>query len=643
MRKCKYLSFIFITILILGIYTKDIYSEGKRNILFISSGNPNFLNFDEYMSGIVSGLGHDINVQTEYMNSDYNYDQKHELEFYELLSHRLRNYKNFDGIIVESDDALEFAIKYREDLFKDIPIVFFAIENEELIKNALSYDMVSGVKEVSSIDKNIELISKFHKGVKNIYFMSGYKSELTKEDISYYENKYKKNNINLYEVVTRNIDVNDFKKKLKKLKSSDAIITFYPGYFENINLGHEDTIELIKSLTKDVPIYSSFEHSIGKGTIGGKVVSPYNQAKKAGEIVNSILSGKSDKKIYIGDDNANKYIFDYEVMKEFGIKKHDLPDGSVIVNDPIEIYKKHENYILVVISIILVLVAMVIALISYTNYKMKYEKELLRLIDEGEELSRLKAHFTSNISHELRTPITVISSVMQLSKSKSKNNEFIISNNNYEIIESNCNRLLRLINNLIDIQKFKCVDTKPYLQNVNIVELIEDITLSVIPYTKSKNLDIIFDTTDEEIITAVDIDKMERAILNLLSNAIKFSYNGGTLNVNVSTLEDNVEIEIKDKGIGMNEEELEHIFDIFYQIDNTMTRKNEGSGVGLSIVKLFVEAHGGKIDIKSKLNEGTTFKIKIPIIKISENRCDKYIIEDELKEKVKLELSDIYM
>ena len=74
-----------------------------------------------------------------------------------------------------------------------------------------------------------------------------------------------------------------------------------------------------------------------------------------------------------------------------------------------------------------------------------------------------------------------------------------------------------------------------------------------------------------------------------------------------------------------------------------MTRKNEGSGVGLSIVKLFVEAHGGKIDIKSKLNEGTTFKIKIPIIKISENRCDKYIIEDELKEKVKLELSDIYM
>ncbi|WP_092924038.1 hypothetical protein [Romboutsia hominis] len=183
---------MFITILILGIYTKDIYSEGKRNILFISSGNPNFLNFDEYMSGIVSGLGHDINLQTEYMNSEYNYSPKHELEFYELLSHRLRNYKNFDGIIVENDDALEFAIKYREDLFKDIPIVFFAIENEELIKKALSYDMVSGVKEVSSIDKNIELISKFHKGVKNIYFMSGYKSELTKEDISYYENKYKK-------------------------------------------------------------------------------------------------------------------------------------------------------------------------------------------------------------------------------------------------------------------------------------------------------------------------------------------------------------------------------------------------------------------------------------------------------------------
>ena len=112
---------------------------------------------------------------------------------------------------------------------------------------------------------------------------------------------------------------------------------------------------------------------------------------------------------------------------------------------------------------------------------------------------------------------------------------------------------------------------------------------------------------------ALDCAKIERVLLNLLSNAIKFSYVDGIIYVNVNKKEENVIISIRDFGIGMSEKYLDKIFDRFIQVDNTMTRKNEGSGIGLSIVKSFVSLHNGSISVKSKENEGSEFVINLPI------------------------------
>ena len=243
----------------------------------------------------------------------------------------------------------------------------------------------------------------------------------------------------------------------------------------------------------------------------------------------------------------------------------------------------------------------------------------------AEETNRLKAHFVSNISHELKTPITVIMSVIQLVQVK--NNE-CKNNHNIEIINSNCQRLLRLINNIIDIEKFDNHKLKLDLENINIVNLIEDIISSINPYAKSKNLRIIFDTNDEDIVMALDCAKIERVLLNLLSNAIK--------------KEENVIISIRDFGIGMSEKYLDKIFDRFIQVDNTMTRKNEGSGIGLSIVKSFVSLHNGSISVKSKENEGSEFVINLPINLIEDKELFLYD-SDVLDFNIKTELSDIYM
>ena len=141
---------------------------------------------------------------------------------------------------------------------------------------------------------------------------------------------------------------------------------------------------------------------------------------------------------------------------------------------------------------------------------------------------------------------------------------------------------------------------------------------------------------------ALDCAKIERVLLNLLSNAIKFSYDDEIIYVNVNKKGENVIISIRDFGIGMSEKYLDKIFDRFIQVDNTMTRKNEGSGIGLSIVKSFVSLHNGSISVKSKENEGSEFVINLPINLIEDKELFLYDSE-VLDFNIKTELSDIYM
>ncbi|WP_276700843.1 sensor histidine kinase [Romboutsia ilealis] len=622
--------------------SKNAYSLERKEILFISSYNPNFISFNDQINGIVESLGEDINLHTEYMDSKITDNESNERDFYNLLKYNISNYKKYESIIVGDDEALEFAIKYRDDIFKDIPIVFLGVEDTKLIQDSLKYNLVSGVRESESLGANIELIAKLHKNVKNIYIITEDLEILDRSTISLEEGFYTKEGLNINTIVTKNMSINEFKEKLSTLDEDDGIITFYPNHFKNKYwIGYEDITKLIKHYTNKVPIYSVLGYNINNGSIGGKVVNHYNQGKKAGEIVKAILEGKDAKKLYIDKDNANEYVFDYHIMKEFNIKKRDLPEGSIIINDPMAYILNHKEISVPILLFVFGLISIIFVLIFYIRYKIKYQKELLCVINESNEVNRLKSYFISNITHELITPITVITSVMQLTKSNKHDEDFILKENSAKIIDDNCNRLLRLINNIIDIDKYTYGNMTLNLEKVNIVELSESVVMSILPYVETRNLEVIFDTTEEEIIMNIDCDKIERVLLNLLSNAIKFSKKEGTIKVNLIKNNDILRIEVEDNGIGIKDDNLHKIFDKFVQLDSTMTRKNEGTGIGLSIVKSFVELHNGNISVESKINEGSIFTVDLPIV--NEEIEYKEYSEDEIINMSKLELSDIYM
>lgn len=277
-------------------------------------------------------------------------------------------------------------------------------------------------------------------------------------------------------------------------------------------------------------------------------------------------------------------------------------------------------------------------------------KENKRLFDEAIKYERLKSEFFSNISHELKTPVNMIFATTQLMSFYNRDSKKDIDINRLDkhinIIKQNCYRLIRLINNLIDITRIDSHFIKVKLQNKDIVETIENITLSTAEYIKSKSRILIFDTEIEEKIMAFDPEFMERIMLNLISNAVKFTKPGDKIEVMIYDGGENILISVKDTGVGIPYDKQEVIFERFKQVDPLLSRRHEGSGIGLSLVKSLVEMHGGNISVKSECNKGSEFLVELPIRLISEevnlkNHRGDFVQENNI-EKIQVEFSDIY-
>jgi PAS domain S-box-containing protein len=276
----------------------------------------------------------------------------------------------------------------------------------------------------------------------------------------------------------------------------------------------------------------------------------------------------------------------------------------------------------------------------------KQIKKLKEDIETTREFNRVLTEFFSNISHELKTPLNVILGAIQmlgLSGQIESLGEFDTKLNKYlKVMKQNCFRLLRLVNNLIDLSKLDSGYMKANLRNNNIVNIIEDITLSVADYIEDRGMELIFDTDIEEKIMAFDADKVERIILNLLSNSIKFSKPGDKIMVSIFDKNESIIISVRDTGVGIPEDKLTLIFDRFGQVDKTLARNREGSGIGLALVKSLVDMHGGNIKVNSIYGEGSEFVIEIPCKIVEVEEAHETFQYQSNVERISIEFSDIY-
>ncbi|WP_291650194.1 ATP-binding protein [Clostridium sp.] len=269
-----------------------------------------------------------------------------------------------------------------------------------------------------------------------------------------------------------------------------------------------------------------------------------------------------------------------------------------------------------------------------------------KLLEHEIQMETLKNEFFSNISHEFKTPLNIIISASKLIKtyleSEDKENlNDIILKRYITSIEKNAFRLERLINNLIDITKIDSGDYKISMNNYNIVPLVENIVLAVVNYISSEDISIIFDTNQEEKSVKCDRESIERIILNLLSNSIKHIHGKGNIVVKINVYENYVDITVKDDGEGIPKEYIERVFNKFGQVDKSLSRKHEGSGLGLFIVKSLVEMHGGIINIESEVGGGTEVTIRLYSNEVENGEEISGEVE-EIINKCDKEFADIY-
>lgn len=275
-------------------------------------------------------------------------------------------------------------------------------------------------------------------------------------------------------------------------------------------------------------------------------------------------------------------------------------------------------------------------------------KRIKRELEEKIYFEKLRTDFFANLSHEFRTPLNVILGSIQLQELYVNNDIKNKNSDKYKrtlrSMKQNCYRLLRLVNNLIDITK---IDTGFYnleLENYDIVNLIKNIVFSVEDYVVKQKLSIKFISGIENMIIACDPEKIERVVLNLLSNSIKFTPPGGEIVVNINNENNNIIITVSDTGLGIPKDKIMNIFDRFLQINESLTRNYEGSGIGLSLVKSIIEMHKGEVYVESKLNKGSKFFIKLPIkiIRDSDFKNDIKLTSIANVERMNIEFADIY-
>lgn len=230
-------------------------------------------------------------------------------------------------------------------------------------------------------------------------------------------------------------------------------------------------------------------------------------------------------------------------------------------------------------------------------------------------LDRLKTNFFTNISHEFRTPLTLIISPLEkyLSENKDLPNP---QKKRAESIYRNAKQLQKLINQLLDLSKLEAGRFFPEITQSDIVEFTEKVTNSFQDLAEQQHISLQFISLEAHLMAYFDANIVEKMLINLLSNAFKFTKKGGTINVSItSKSSDNQQVIIKvsDDGIGIASENLPNIFNRFYQVDDKNQSQVVGTGVGLSLCKELAELHLGEILVSSKLGEGTTFSVYLPI------------------------------
>jgi signal transduction histidine kinase/DNA-binding response OmpR family regulator len=305
------------------------------------------------------------------------------------------------------------------------------------------------------------------------------------------------------------------------------------------------------------------------------------------------------------EENYQKNIQELEIKYETEIKNKELKELS----------EKQKNlYFLIAILLLILVLAIVIVMFFIQNKR------------NNQKLEALKTQFYTNISHEFKTPLNLISAPLELIINNSNDLE---TKQNANIALRNTQQVLQLINQLLEVSKFKEGQIQIETYFGDIIEFTINIIKEFETYANKKNIEIKTECNTDAIFCTFDADKWSKVIRNLIDNAVKYSNENSEIFIQLKVIESELFFEIKDQGIGMSKSEIANIFNRFYRTEEIKNTNIPGLGVGMSIVKEYLDLMNGEIEIVSEKGKGSTFKIKIPLIINSQLTASKEVENNE--------------
>lgn len=618
-----YRLFILLLLIVSGKNQVSALTKDKT-ILILHSYNPGLTWTDDLNKSITAEIYADSSFQPDFRVEFLDTKRFETVEYFTTFARFfLSKYKNtrFDLLISTDNAAFNFLKNYRDSLLNKPPVVFCGLNYIDSIP-----PYMTGVMEDIDIYSNINTILKLTPQYDKLYFIVD--RSITGNIIYGKTREIVATSFpNLrYEFLT-DFTLEELKHKLSLLNSNDVVLlTAFNIDRQGNQISYDKILEYLKPGCT-VPIYGTWDFYLDKGIVGGKIMRAATQGEYAGKIALRILHGELPSSIKV-ESAPTEFVFDYKVMKQFGIERSNLPDNARVINSPLSFLKENPQLMLF-ISVVFLLMLMVILVLTklFSNEKQirKKEQSFLQEIRKksielegalqlAEKSNQLKSAFLSNLSHEIRTPMNAIVgfSDLLISNYPDKKLEEYVS-----IIRVSSGQLLGIINDIIEMSMIDTNQVSLHVGAVNINQTVKEVCTSFtfgLEQNPKVELRMKFPDETEEYETETDEVKLRQILTNLISNALKFT-SQGYIEVGFFREDGFLEFYVKDTGIGIDPKHHEEIFERFWRVDHSDLSLFRGLGIGLTLSRSFVQLMGGNIWLHSEPGKGSTFYFTIPFKK----------------------------